>query len=31
MVTHDVNEALYLVGRPILMTDGPTATVGKIL
>lgn len=31
MVTHDVNEALYLSDRIILMTDGPEARVGKML
>ena len=31
MVTHDVDEALYLSDRMILMTDGPAATVGEIL
>jgi nitrate ABC transporter ATP-binding subunit len=31
MVTHDVDEALYLSDRMILMTDGPAATVGTTL
>jgi nitrate ABC transporter ATP-binding subunit len=30
MVTHDIDEAMYLADRLILMTDGPEAHVGEV-
>jgi nitrate ABC transporter ATP-binding subunit len=31
MVTHDIDEALYLSDRIVMMTSGPAATVGEII
>ena len=31
MVTHDVDEAIYLSDRVVMMTDGPAAEIGEIL
>ena len=31
MVTHDVDEAIYMSDRVCMMTNGPRATVGQIL
>jgi nitrate/nitrite transport system ATP-binding protein len=31
MVTHDVDEAVLLSDRIVMMTNGPAATIGQIL
>ena len=31
MITHDIDEAVYLSDRIVMMTNGPAATVGEIL
>ncbi len=31
MITHDVDEAIYMSDRVVMMTNGPNATVGQIL
>ena len=31
MITHDVDEAIFMSDRVIMMTNGPNATIGKVL
>jgi ABC-type nitrate/sulfonate/bicarbonate transport system ATPase subunit len=31
MVTHDIDEAIYLCDRIVVFTNGPSATIGQVI
>ena len=31
MITHDIDEAIFMSDRVVMMTNGPAATIGQVL